>query len=119
MKTYSGSCHCGNVRFSFDHKEEIISGLYCNCSICKRKGALMTDFVIPPDEFTIELREENDLALYEFGDKAAHHYFCKTCGIYPFHQTLRMPDHYRVNLGCIDEIDSDELETDIFDGRSL
>ena len=118
MKTYKGSCHCGNVEFSFEH-EGITDGLRCNCSICKRKGAIMSSFVIPPDEFKIDLNEEGSLRLYEFDDKAAHHYFCKKCGIYPFHQTFRMPDHYRVNLGCIDEVDTDEFEIGVFDGKSL
>ncbi len=83
---YQGSCHCGNVKFQFEH-DEIKSGLRCNCSICVRKGAVMTDFVIPPKEFQFQLKEPDSLGLYEFDNKIAHHYFCKICGIYPFHQT--------------------------------
>lgn len=119
MKTYSGNCHCGNVSFSFEHPEVITSGLRCNCSLCKRKGALMTDFVIPPESFHIDLKNPDNLGLYEFDDKVGHHFFCKECGIYPFHQTVRMPDHYRANLGCIDEIDTDNIDATIFDGKDL
>ncbi|MEE9328084.1 MAG: GFA family protein [Cocleimonas sp.] len=79
----------------------------------------MTDFVIPPDELTIEIKEEGSLGLYEFDNKAAHHFFCKKCGIYPFHQTFRMPDQYRVNLGCIESIDTATLDIGLFDGKSL
>ena len=117
MKTYQGTCHCGAISFSFEH-DEIQSGLRCNCSICRRKGAVMTDFTIAPEDFKFKI--ENDaLGLYEFGNKIAKHFFCKNCGIYPFHQTVRKPGHYRVNLGCIDEIDTNTLSVDIFDGKSL
>jgi hypothetical protein len=118
VKNYKGSCHCGNVEFSFDH-DDIKTGLRCNCSLCIRRGAIMTDFVIPPEELTIKVKEEGSLGVYEFDNKVAHHFFCKKCGIYPFHQTFRMPDQYRVNLGCIESIDTAALDIGLFDGRSL
>jgi len=117
MKTYRGTCHCGAISFSFDH-EEIKSGLRCNCSICRRKGAVMSDFTIAPEEFDFKA-ENGALGLYQFDTKIAKHYFCKTCGIYPFNETIRKPGHYRVNLGCIDAIDTNTLSVDIFDGKSL
>ena len=52
-KRYSGSCHCGAVRFSYEG-EEIISGLRCNCSICSRKGAMMSPQAIAVDALEIE-----------------------------------------------------------------
>ena len=119
MKTYKGSCHCGNVSFHFKH-DEIKSGLRCNCSICIRKGAVMTDFVIPPDELHYELKESDCLGLYQFDNKVAKHYFCKTCGIFTFNQTFRMPDHYRVNLGCLHDFDVESItEIGMFDGKNL
>ena len=119
MSTYEGSCHCDNVNFSFEHEEKITSGLRCNCSICIRKGAVMSDFLIPPDELTITVKEPGTLGLYEFDNKVAHHYFCKICGIYPFNQTFRVPEHYRVNLGCVDGIDHENLKVSMLDGKSL
>ena len=117
MKTYHGNCHCGAVKFSFDH-DEITQGVRCNCSICKRKGAVMSPFTIKPEDLVIEA-EDNMLGNYRFGSKVAHHYFCKQCGIYPFHQTLRNPGEYRVNLGCIDDVDIYSLDIRVFDGKSL
>ncbi|NNJ95619.1 MAG: GFA family protein [Gammaproteobacteria bacterium] len=117
MKTYRGTCHCGAISFAFEH-EEIKSGLRCNCSICRRKGAIMSNFTIQPDKFDIEAKG-GVLGLYQFDTKIAKHYFCKTCGIYPFHETMRKPGHYRVNLGCIDEIDTNAISVDIFDGKSI
>ena len=119
MSAHKGSCHCGNINFSFNHDEKITSGLRCNCSICIRKGAVMTDFVIPPEELEITHKEESSLGVYEFDTKVAHHYFCKQCGIYTFNQTSRFPDQYRVNLGCIEGIDPLVLDVTVFDGKSL
>ncbi len=115
-KSYSGSCHCGSVKFSFSG-EPVTKGLRCNCSICSRKGAMMLSYVIPESELKIDSKEH--LGLYQFGEKTAKHYFCKNCGIYTFHETARAAGHYRVNLGCLDEVDTFALEFDVFDGKHL
>lgn len=118
MKEYTGGCHCGAIRFTFKGPDVIERGLRCNCSICRRKGAIMSPFALAPDEIRIET-EGDSLATYTFARGVAQHHFCKTCGIYPFHQTLRKPGHYRINLGCVDGIDSTSLPADLFDGASL
>lgn len=114
---YRGSCHCGAVRFAYEG-EAITRGIRCNCSICIRKGAMMTQELIPLERFTIEA-QDGVLGLYQFGLKTAKHYFCKQCGIYPFHESSRKPGHYRVNLGCIDGVDPFSLDADVFDGKNL
>lgn len=116
-KHYKGSCHCGAVRFSYTG-ETITKGLRCNCSICSRKGAMMSPEAIPPENFKIEA-EVDILGLYQFGIKTAKHYFCKNCGIYTFHETARKPGHFRANLGCVEGLDTSSLETDVFDGKNL
>ena len=118
LKKYNGSCHCGNVSFSFEH-DNITEGLRCNCSICIRKGATMSNFVIPPENMHISVKEKGSLGLYVFDNEVAKHFFCKNCGIYPFHTTFRIPGHYRVNLGCIEEVDSLSVDVELFDGKSL
>ena len=118
MKTYKGSCHCGAIRFTFTGPDTIESGLRCNCSICRRKGALMSSFSLAPEEIQIEV-EGDALATYTFGQQIAKHHFCRRCGIYPFHQTLRKPGHYRLNVGCIDGVDPTGLPFDTFNGASL
>ena len=114
---YQGSCHCGAVRFWFE-SEPITKGVRCNCSICARKGAMMSPDPIPADGLHIEAAE-GALGLYQFGSKKAKHYFCKTCGIYPFHETVRKAGHFRVNLGCVDGVDPLVLPFDVFDGKHL
>ena len=117
MPEYHGSCHCGAVKFSFKG-EEIDKGLRCNCSMCRRKGALMTAYVIPEADLQIEA-EPDQLGLYQFDTEIAKHYFCKSCGIYTHNETLRKPGHYRVNIGCLEAVDAFELESDLFDGKNL
>lgn len=117
MRVYAGSCHCGAIRFTF-RGPSIDRGLRCNCSLCRRKGAVMSAFTVAPEDMEMVV-EPGVLATYEFGSTVAKHHFCARCGIYPFHQTLRKPGHYRINLGCVDNVDSTALPFDLFDGASL
>lgn len=73
---------------------------------------------IPPEKIKIDAKD-GALSLYQFGIKTAKHYFCKECGIYTFHETASVPGHYRVNLGCVEGVDTFNLEADIFDGKHL
>lgn len=114
---YQGSCHCGAIKFSYDG-DEITSGLRCSCSICSRKGAMMSPQAIPKKDLHIEA-DDNDVGLYQFDNKVARHYFCKTCGIYTHNEMLRMPEHMRVNIGCIDDLDSSDFDVQVFDGKNL
>lgn len=79
---------------------------------------MMTSQAVAPDQFSYEADDEL-LGCYQFGAKTAKHYFCKQCGIYTFHETARMPGHFRVNLGCIEGIDPFSLESELFDGKNL
>jgi len=79
---------------------------------------MMSPEPVPSEKFSIDA-DEGALGLYQFGAKTAKHYFCKNCGIYTFHETARKANHYRVNLGCVEDIDTFTLESDTFDGRHL
>jgi hypothetical protein len=124
-KTYSASCHCGSVRFKFT-SEEIRTGRRCNCSICIRKGIVMSSRYLRPSE--VEVEGSESLSLYKFGDKDVNHYFCRICGIPPFNTIASVPPDYegparpgdyRINLGCVHELDVLALEIEVIDGRSL
>ena len=71
---------------------------------------------IAPKNFQL-LTGQDNLSLYHWGDKDVNHWFCKTCGIYPFHDSIYEPGKYRVNLGCVENIDPRELEIRQFDGK--
>jgi hypothetical protein len=124
--TYLASCHCGAVRLRF-RSEEIKRGCRCNCSICSRKGIVISAGYLPPEEIE-QLQGMGSLALYQFGDKDVNHYFCRTCGICPFTTVASLPPtyagsaepgYYRVNLGCVENLDVYGLDIEVIDGRSL
>jgi len=117
MKHYQGSCQCGAVSFEIT-TVKIEKGLRCNCSICEKKGAVMTPFTIAPEAINISVQGDA-LSTYQFGTGVAKHHFCNKCGIYTFHQTMREPGRYRVNIGCIDGIKSLELSVETFDGVAI
>ncbi len=78
----------------------------------------MSPQAIPIKNLNIEA-ESGVLGLYQFGIKTAKHFFCKNCGIYTFHETARAPGHYRINLGCVDKLDTSRFSVDVFDGKNL
>jgi hypothetical protein len=117
MKRYKGSCHCGSISFDFS-APQIDKGLRCNCSICIRKGAVMTAFTVAPEDINIVV-VEGCLSTYQFGSKTSKHYFCNQCGIYTFHEPQSKPGHYRLNIGCIEGVNPLELTIGVFDGASL
>ena len=117
MNKYRGSCHCGAITYRFS-APAIDKGLRCNCSICVRKGAVMTAFTVAPEDIDIEIKDSS-LSTYQFGSKTAKHHFCKQCGIYTFHETKSKPSHFRLNIGCIEGINSLEIPVEIFDGAAI
>ena len=112
---YDARCHCGTVRFSF-RAEEITSGKRCNCSICVRKGAVVSSVYFPAEDFEPH-QNMDDLSDYRWNDKVVNHLFCKTCGIYPYHGNAEYG--YRVNLGCVDGLDVFTLDIGLIDGKSM
>lgn len=117
MRTYRGSCHCGRVVFEID--TELDSAAFCNCSICRRRNALMHR--VPPDRFRL-IQGEDALVHYHFNTGTAEHYFCETCGIYPYHRPRLAPDSYTVNVYCLEGVSDDDiqrLQISQFDGQSF
>lgn len=51
------------------------------------------------------LQGEESLTLYQFHTHTAKHYFCRVCGIYPFHRKRLTPDFVGVNVFCLDGFD--------------
>ncbi|MGF6753557.1 GFA family protein [Paraburkholderia sp. GAS42] len=110
-----GSCHCGTVQFEV--RTPVTPATRCNCSLCRRKGALMSP-AFAADELKVTSGRDA-LSLYQFNTKVAKHYFCRHCGVYTFHQTRTDPALWRVNLGCIEGVDPYALEFSVGDGASL
>ena len=99
-------CHCGLIEaeINIDNLNKI---LRCNCSLCKRKGSIMS--MVKNEDFKVTKGEEN-LRLYQFHTNVAKHFFCSNCGIYTHHNPRSNPSMTGFNVGCIDEIDSFKLK---------
>ena len=100
LRHLQGSCHCGAVRFAIE--TDLPELTTCDCSICKRKNALMVK--VHQSAFTL-LAGAEQLAGYQFHTHTAVHHFCKVCGIYPFHRKRVTPDFYGINVHCLDGFD--------------
>ena len=110
------SCHCGAVELAVRLPDGIVDPRRCNCSICRRKGAIVGSVSL--DDIEI-LRGHDKLALYQFDTKEAEHYFCRACGIYTHHRRRSNPNQYGINLGCLEGVDPLEI-TDLshYDGAN-
>jgi hypothetical protein len=97
---YLGSCHCGRIRFEIDTDFPELT--LCDCSICRRRNALMVK--VHESQFQL-LAGESELTQYQFHTKTARHFFCKTCGIYPFHRKRVTPDYLGINVHCLEDFD--------------
>ena len=109
-------CHCGFIEAEINVSNSLEKLIRCNCSICKRKGAIMS--IVKNENFKI-IKGKNKLKMYQFHSKIAKHYFCSNCGIYTHHNPRVNPALTGFNLGCIDEIDTVTLkEINIADGNN-
>lgn len=125
-RSYAGQCHCGAVKFQLT-SEPITGAVTCNCSICIRRGATMSALYYAPTDVAVTSGPEA-LVSYKFGDGDVEHLFCGRCGIAPFSRVASVPadypgparpGDYRINLGCLDDVDHAALEITRIDGKSF
>tara|TARA_B100001057_G_scaffold490470_1_gene578835 strand:+ start:609 stop:971 length:363 start_codon:yes stop_codon:yes gene_type:complete len=110
------TCHCGVVEAEINISGKLEKIVKCNCSVCKRKGAIMS--MVNNEDFKIT-KGEKELKLYQFHSKVAKHFFCSICGIYTHHNPRSNPAMTGFNLGCIDDIDIFKLDNvNIIDGQN-
>jgi hypothetical protein len=100
LQRLQGSCHCGAIRFAITTDFPELTT--CDCSLCRRRNALM----VKVHESAFELLAgAEQLATYQWHTRTAVHHFCKVCDIYPFHRKRVTPDHFGVNVHCLDGFD--------------
>ena len=115
MTVYTGSCHCGAIRFEIEG--ELTGMVHCNCSMCIRRSAVM--HYVEPANFTLRSGQEQ-LATYRFGSQSTANHFCRRCGVFPFFfTTWAGRERYGVNVACLEGVDPYEQESTLIDGRSF
>jgi hypothetical protein len=116
MEVKTGTCHCGAVAFQVELPNGLENLRRCNCSLCRRKGAVMAG--VPLDKLKV-LRGADKLTLYQWNTKTAKHYFCSICGIYTHHQRRSRPNEFGVNIACLEGVNPLELgEIPVTDGQA-
>ena len=114
VKTLSGGCHCGAVRFEIEVPTKV-EVLDCNCSICAKTGFL--HLIVPLEHFRLTAGIDA-LVEYRFNTGTARHLFCATCGIKSFYVPRSHPDAHSVNLRALDETEGVEVSITPYDGRN-
>lgn len=114
LRKYLGSCHCGAVRFEIETDFPELTT--CNCSICRRRNALMVK--VHESRFRL-LAGADSLTEYRFHTMTARHFFCSTCGIYPFHRKRVTPDHFGINVYCLHDFDVAGIPVRGTDGATM
>ncbi|MEZ9202399.1 GFA family protein [Vibrio splendidus] len=98
---HKATCHCGAVEFELSLPNGIEKPRRCDCSICRRRGAIVGSVAL--DGIKI-LKGAEHLKLYQFNTNTAKHYFCSNCGIYTHHQRRSSPNEYGFNIGCLEGV---------------
>lgn len=86
---HEGSCHCGTIRIAME--DDPVEATQCNCSICRRTGALWT--YRSPGEVEVTGAGSG----YVQGDATLTLWHCATCGVIT-HWTPRDPAYDRMGI---------------------
>ena len=111
IKTYQGSCHCGRVRFEVDADIDHVRA--CDCSVCRKRGALIHR--VAKDQLRL-ITPWEELKVYQWGSYTARDFFCPDCGILPFRRPsdptpeelqggVKPFGGWAVNVRCLEGID--------------
>jgi len=91
-----GGCHCGNLRLEFESllPPAALPLRACQCTFCRRQGALSTSD--PDGRIRFTVTDPAQLLRYRFGLGITDFLICRRCGVY----VLAMMDidggHYAV-----------------------
>ncbi|MEM7364341.1 MAG: GFA family protein [Pseudomonadota bacterium] len=98
---HHAQCHCGRVQLELDLPDGIVDPRRCDCSLCRRRGAIAGTVGLAGLRV---VAGRDALNCYQFNTQTARHYFCRFCGIYTHHQRRSNPDEYGYNVACLDGV---------------
>lgn len=132
QNSFSGSCHCGNIKYQLKLPESLLADPKagrCNCTWCQKPFFTGLKIATPSENFTLLSPADKG----ELGDYMSptydkmHRYFCKKCGTHVWREggyelQGQWIDHFAVNLCTIDQpqegIDLSKFKIDYVDGRN-
>ena len=86
LTTYQGSCHCGAVRFEIDAQLDHVR--VCDCSLCRKRGALNHRVQESPFRLLTPLEE---MVEYRGHTMTSPDYVCPTRVILPIRRPRSAP----------------------------
>jgi hypothetical protein len=118
----TGSCHCGNIRFTLDWQPDPVEipARTCACSFCTKYGGVWTS--CPTGQLRIAVQHPGRVIRYEFGTRTAQFHGCSTCGIVPMVTSLIADRLFAVvNVNAFDNVNAGQLKLlpASFDGESV
>ncbi len=107
------SCHCGAVQIKVLQKLDSLTE--CNCSICRRYGALWAYCTSKTVEVLCPV---NTLTRYTWGKKTLAFYHCLVCGCLTHYENNDQAGVYRVavNARILKPTDIEGITIRLFDG---
>lgn len=80
----TGGCHCGNISYEFtpDVAFDELPVRICGCSFCQKHGNRYTSD--SAGHLVVTIRQNDEIADYQFGSGTTRSVFCKNCGVMPF-----------------------------------
>ena len=82
MTTLTGGCHCGNMKVAFETSRDPrdLPLRACQCSFCRRHGAVHTSD--PEGRLVVDVGQPERLQRYRFALGITDFLICRTCGTY-------------------------------------
>ena len=80
--TLRGGCHCGSIKVSFETSIDphALRLRACQCSFCRRHGAVTTSD--PASGLVVSVAEPESLQRYRFALGITDFLICRSCGVY-------------------------------------
>lgn len=100
---YGGCCHCGAVRWTVSTLPA--GGVRCNCSICRRLGAVWGYTTRAAVTLDVQLPVDSPLIRYRWGDGLIGFCSCSRCGATTHYESVDSgPDaRFALNLAALED----------------
>lgn len=109
-------CHCGDVRIDMHRKPRSLTS--CNCSVCRRYGAIWAYFTRKSLDFGFE---PGAVTAYAWSDSTIEFFHCNRCGcVAHWERAVKEGDDTRVavNVRNVDPAEVDSIPIRKLDGVS-